>query len=46
MINLNKIICNVIGHKLEVKQCPYSKASASKCLRCAPKEVSNRMSFN
>lgn len=46
MININKVICGIVGHKLEVKKCPYSKASASKCLRCVPKETTNRMSFN
>lgn len=42
---IKKIICLVLGHKLEVKKCPYSNASKELCLRCKPKQK-HVMSFN
>lgn len=42
---MKKFICLILGHKLDIKKCPYSNASKQYCLRCNPKSQ-NKMSFN
>jgi len=42
---INRILCFILGHKLDIKKCPYSNASKQFCLRCKPKQI-RTMSFN
>lgn len=34
---MKKLICKIIGHKLEKILCPYTKVMYNVCNRCAPK---------
>lgn len=41
---INKLICLIFGHKINIDKCPYSNASKQYCLRCKPQNT-NSMSF-
>lgn len=43
---IKKIICFILGHKIEIKKCPFTNATLSVCLRCRPNAHSSKMSFN
>ena len=42
---MNRILCLIFGHKLNIEKCPYSNASKQYCLRCNPKQK-HVMRFN
>lgn len=39
---IKKIKCLVLGHDVSISQCPVTKASLSKCLRCGAGDNSHR----